>query len=67
MKIHKSTDTNATLCGINTPGKIMAVEWKDVDCRNCLKAGQQDFLERFPEIETQNNQPELDLPEDTTQ
>ena len=65
MKIHKATDTNVTLCGISSPGKVMATNWKDVDCKRCLEAGQQDFLNRFPEVETNNQQPELNL-EDAT-
>ena len=39
MRIHKSTSTNVTVCGIATPGKVMSINWRDVDCVRCLKAG----------------------------
>jgi len=67
MKIHKATDTNVTACGISAPGKVMAINWKDVDCIRCLKAGNQPPLKQITELELNNNQPELNLPEDTTQ
>ena len=65
MKIHKTTDTNVTLCGIATPGKVMAFDWKHVDCRRCLIIGQREFLDRYPIVEASSEQLELGLDTET--
>ena len=66
MKIHKSTDTNCTLCGITTREKVMAINWKDVDCDHCRRIGGQPPISRITELELNNQQPELNLPEEST-